>query len=87
MRIDGFSIRGNDAPERPSQTRARSPESTSGSAGGPGDASDLSSLARVLTGGDRAGQIEQLRQSVGNGAYQPPAAQVSRRIVDFYLAA
>ena len=87
MRIDGFSIRGNDAPERPSQNRARSPEPPSGLAGAPGDASDLSSLARILTGADRADQLEQLRQSVGGGAYQPPAAQVSRKIVDFYIAA
>lgn len=87
MRIDGFSIRGNDAPERSSPTRARSPESTSVPGAGSHDASDLSSLARVLTGADRAEQMEQLRQSVGSGSYQVPAGQLSRRIVDFYLAA
>ena len=50
------------------------------------DQADLSRLSRIVTGEvDQEARLEKLHLEVAAGAYQAPAAEVSRRIVDFHL--
>lgn len=52
------------------------------------DQTDLSRLSQVLTGDvDKEPRLAELRLEVTAGSYQVPAAEVSRRIVDFHLRA
>jgi hypothetical protein len=44
----------------------------------------LSALSQAA-GGLTPGRMEQIQAEVSSGKYQPDAAEVSRRIVDFYL--
>lgn len=50
------------------------------------DQTDLSQLSQVLTGDvDKEPRLAELRLEVADGSYQAPAAEISRRIVDFQL--
>ena len=86
MRIENFSLLVTNPTAGGQAVQKGAGELHDHSSGLPTDAVQLSRLAQALSeDSERSLCIEQLRQQVAAGSYQPPASEVSKRIVDFHL--
>jgi flagellar biosynthesis anti-sigma factor FlgM len=86
VRIENFSLPATNSKATGQPLEKAAAEAQDTAAGLPTDAVQLSRLAQALSeDSDRSARIEQLRQQVAAGSYQPPASEVSKRIVDFHL--
>jgi flagellar biosynthesis anti-sigma factor FlgM len=86
VRIENFSLPATNSKATGQPLEKAAAEAPDTAAGLPDDAVQLSRLAQALSeDSDRSARIEQLRQQVAAGSYQPPTSEVSKRIVDFHL--
>ena len=86
MRIENFSLPVTNPTAAGQAVQKGAGELHDHSSGVPNDAVQLSRLAQALSDhSERSLRIEQLRQQVAAGSYQPPASAISKSIVAFHL--
>ena len=86
VRIGYFSLSATNSKTTGQPLEKAAAEAQGTAAGSPNDPLQLSQLAQALSDDpDHTARIEQLRQQVAAGSYQPPASEVSKKIVDYHL--